>query len=190
MCAVGALRWISPLAERTAAVASVDVVTPADVSVVEDRSGVADSAAAAADAGAGEPGSTADPTEADDDGADGSAQVASSGRYRGEFDSAIVNGFQIATSAGPLCDEPMAGVAFLVEAVGVQGDADEIGMKLTRLRAVVSLRLASLPFLSPAMPSPVRRGVAQVSTLVRCLDRSSPPPRKPAARRFWVGQRA
>lgn len=33
----------------------------------------------------------------------------------GEFDSSFVNGFQMATLAGPLCEEPMMGVAFVVE---------------------------------------------------------------------------
>lgn len=34
---------------------------------------------------------------------------------RFEFESSFVNGFQLATLAGPLCDEPMMGVAFCVE---------------------------------------------------------------------------
>ncbi|CAK1581003.1 unnamed protein product [Parnassius mnemosyne] len=34
---------------------------------------------------------------------------------RFEYESSFVNGFQLATLAGPLCDEPMMGVAFCVE---------------------------------------------------------------------------
>lgn len=34
---------------------------------------------------------------------------------RFEFESSFVNGFQLATLAGPLCEEPMMGVAFCVE---------------------------------------------------------------------------
>jgi ribosome assembly protein 1 len=32
-----------------------------------------------------------------------------------EYDSSFVNGFQLATLAGPLCEEPMMGVCFVVE---------------------------------------------------------------------------
>ena len=32
-----------------------------------------------------------------------------------EYDSSFCNGFQLATLAGPLCEEPMMGVAFFVE---------------------------------------------------------------------------
>jgi len=32
-----------------------------------------------------------------------------------EYDSAVVSGFQIATQSGPLCEEPMMGVCFIVE---------------------------------------------------------------------------
>ncbi|KAM3965500.1 LOW QUALITY PROTEIN: elongation factor-like GTPase 1 [Aphomia sociella] len=34
---------------------------------------------------------------------------------RSEYENSFVNGFQLATLAGPLCDEPMMGVAFCVE---------------------------------------------------------------------------
>ena len=76
----------------------------------------ADDAQAAADAGV-------EPHAADTSVASGHA----SGQYRGEFDSAIVNGFQIAAGSGPLCDEPLAGVAFFVEAVHVHLDTDDSG---------------------------------------------------------------
>lgn len=32
-----------------------------------------------------------------------------------DYDSSFVNGFQLASLAGPLCEEPMMGVAFVVE---------------------------------------------------------------------------
>jgi len=32
-----------------------------------------------------------------------------------EYDSAVVSGFQIATQSGPLCEEPMMGVCFVIE---------------------------------------------------------------------------
>jgi len=32
-----------------------------------------------------------------------------------EYDSAVVSGFQIATQSGPLCEEPMMGVGFVIE---------------------------------------------------------------------------
>ncbi len=43
-----------------------------------------------------------------------------------EYDSAIVNGFQMATLSGPLCEEPMMGVCFVVEGWDYtdQGQAD------------------------------------------------------------------
>lgn len=41
------------------------------------------------------------------------AEVKEDPRY--EYESSFVNGFQLASLAGPLCDEPMMGVAFCVE---------------------------------------------------------------------------
>lgn len=32
-----------------------------------------------------------------------------------KYENSFVNGFQIATVAGPLCEEPMMGVCFVVE---------------------------------------------------------------------------
>lgn len=32
-----------------------------------------------------------------------------------KYENSFVNGFQIATVAGPLCEEPMSGVCFIVE---------------------------------------------------------------------------
>ena len=37
-----------------------------------------------------------------------------SGPSRNELESSIINGFQLATLSGPLCEEPMMGVAFIV----------------------------------------------------------------------------
>jgi len=59
-------------------------------------------------------------------GAASTVSVPSSGRYRGEYDSAIVYGFQLAVASGPLCEEPMAGVAFFVDAVHTQAEQDSV----------------------------------------------------------------
>lgn len=32
-----------------------------------------------------------------------------------EYNSSFINGFQMATLAGPLCEEPMMGVAFIIK---------------------------------------------------------------------------
>lgn len=44
---------------------------------------------------------------------------------RFEFESSFVNGFQLATLAGPLCDEPMMGVAFCIEEWTLDKDGGE-----------------------------------------------------------------
>jgi translation elongation factor EF-G len=49
--------------------------------------------------------------------------------YRGAHDSAVVNGFQLAAGAGPLCDEPLRGVALFVEGLDVAEGADEGGTR-------------------------------------------------------------
>lgn len=36
-------------------------------------------------------------------------------RQQFEYESSVVNGFQLATAAGPLCDEPLMGVAFVLD---------------------------------------------------------------------------
>lgn len=41
-----------------------------------------------------------------------------------EYDSSFINGFQMATLAGPLCEEPMMGVAFIVEEWNVKKESD------------------------------------------------------------------
>ena len=42
-----------------------------------------------------------------------------------DYDSSFVNGFQLATLAGPLCDEPLMGVAFLVHSWTIDRDKTE-----------------------------------------------------------------
>ncbi len=56
-------------------------------------------------------------------GGDGSNSVAA------DFDSSIVSGFQLATLAGPLCEEPLMGVAFIVDNFEMSNDngGDEDG---------------------------------------------------------------
>ncbi|XP_054286196.1 elongation factor-like GTPase 1 isoform X2 [Macrosteles quadrilineatus] len=41
-----------------------------------------------------------------------------------EYDSSFVNGFQLATLAGPMCEEPMMGVAFVVEDWTIDSSAE------------------------------------------------------------------
>ena len=43
---------------------------------------------------------------------------------RAEMESSLVQGFQLATLAGPLCEEPMMGLAFLVESWQVREDSE------------------------------------------------------------------
>ena len=47
-------------------------------------------------------------------------------------ENSIVTGFQLACSAGPLCDEPLEGVAFVVEAVHLTQDWAKLGERLRR----------------------------------------------------------
>lgn len=48
---------------------------------------------------------------------------------RNDYTSSFVNGFQLATLAGPLCDEPMMGVAFVIKAWTIlKAEQDEIGI--------------------------------------------------------------
>ena len=55
-----------------------------------------------------------DQTSPSDDGLGRSVGVGGGGGLW-EYDSAVVSGFQIATQSGPLCEEPMMGVGFVVE---------------------------------------------------------------------------
>lgn len=45
---------------------------------------------------------------------------------RFEFESSFVNGFQLAALAGPLCEEPMMGVAFCVEEWTLENEGDDM----------------------------------------------------------------
>ena len=55
------------------------------------------------------------------------------GQAEREFDSHFETGFQLATFQGPLCAEPMEGLAFFVESVEIDraGIEQEQGMSLT-----------------------------------------------------------
>lgn len=46
------------------------------------------------------------------------------------FDSTFVNGFQLATLAGPLCEEPMVGIAFIVEDWTIESDDSNDNLNL------------------------------------------------------------
>lgn len=56
----------------------------------------------------------------------GSAAVSDDGARRTvrQLGDSIVAGFELATQKGPMCDEPMSGVAFIVEDVTVQAGTD------------------------------------------------------------------
>jgi len=91
------------------------------LALAADEEDTSESAVEAADSAAADPEAAAAAAGA---GAASTVSVPSSGRYRGEYDSAIVYGFQLAVASGPLCEEPMAGVAFFVEAVHAQAEQD------------------------------------------------------------------
>lgn len=55
---------------------------------------------------------------------DDSAEQKDNDRLLRDFDDSIESGFQIATFQGPLCAEPMVGMAFLVESVDI-GPVDD-----------------------------------------------------------------
>lgn len=46
---------------------------------------------------------------------------------RNDYTNSFINGFQLATLAGPLCEEPMMGVAFVVEDWVILKEQDEVG---------------------------------------------------------------
>lgn len=46
---------------------------------------------------------------------------------RNDFENSFLNGFQLSTLAGPLCEEPMHGVCFVVEEWSLS-DADTSGI--------------------------------------------------------------
>lgn len=61
--------------------------------------------------------------ESDDD-------TTTSSESRDAFNSNFVNGFQMATAAGPLCEEPMVGVCFVVEEWTMDVDDDSENVNL------------------------------------------------------------
>ncbi|KAH8041084.1 hypothetical protein HPB51_013744 [Rhipicephalus microplus] len=74
-----------------------------------------------------------------------------------DYDHSFVSGFQLATLTGPLCQEPMMGVAFVVD----QWDLDMSGGRSRHLRTTFwpdhLNRQGGLPtcFSSPAAAAPV-----------------------------------
>ena len=56
-----------------------------------------------------------------------------------EYDNSIVNGFQLATSAGPLCEEPLMGVCFVIENIIIdyncEGEEDLVKVKVENIRS-------------------------------------------------------
>lgn len=75
--------------------------------------------AAAGSGGADRESGTADA----DAGAGADADARSRARRVSELEDTIVNGFQIAVLAGPLCEEPMCGVCFVAESIVLDGAA-------------------------------------------------------------------
>lgn len=53
----------------------------------------------------------------------GDGDVAAQAGVLREFDNSIISGFQLATLAGPMCEEPLMGVCFSVERWDVQTSA-------------------------------------------------------------------
>ncbi|KCV72753.1 hypothetical protein H696_00332 [Fonticula alba] len=52
-----------------------------------------------------------------------SAAATPSGAYHGQFDPSIISGFQMTCASGPLCEEPLYGVAFILDEVIMNTDA-------------------------------------------------------------------
>jgi ribosome assembly protein 1 len=65
---------------------------------------------------------------------DDSSESKDNDRLLRDFDDSIESGFQIATFQGPLCAEPMVGMAFLVESVdiGAEDDYDALRSRLAQ----------------------------------------------------------
>lgn len=40
-----------------------------------------------------------------------------------DFDNSIINGFQLATASGPLCEEPLMGVCYIIENIMVDNNS-------------------------------------------------------------------
>lgn len=65
-----------------------------------------------------------DGATAEEDGAEGAG--AGFDRRVRELEGSILSGFQLCSGAGPLCEEPLEGVALCVEAVRFSGDEAEV----------------------------------------------------------------
>jgi translation elongation factor EF-G len=50
------------------------------------------------------------------------------------FEKNVISGFNLAISSGPLCNEPIAGVLFLLEKFSVEQPPDEMDGMLFKLR--------------------------------------------------------
>lgn len=48
---------------------------------------------------------------------------------RKDFNSSLVNGFQITSVAGPLCEEPMQGVCFAVLEWSIQSEGEDLNSR-------------------------------------------------------------
>jgi ribosome assembly protein 1 len=74
-----------------------------------------------------------------EDDASGHISLSAADMYRilqlQEIEASILSGFQLATSSGPLCDEPMRGVAFIIEAIDIQPPREGIASCLDQHRS-------------------------------------------------------
>lgn len=61
-----------------------------------------------------------------------------------DFDNHIETGFQLATFQGPLCAEPVEGLAYFVEQVDIDKDALDKEMGMSYLYKFLLLRLIAL----------------------------------------------
>lgn len=50
-----------------------------------------------------------------------------------KYENSFVNGFQIATLAGPLCEEPMMGVCFVVEDWTIDNSQQILSLVITNI---------------------------------------------------------
>lgn len=55
--------------------------------------------------------------------------VRSAADARRDFNSSLVNGFQLTTGAGPLCEEPMQGVCFAVLEWSLQAEGEDLNAR-------------------------------------------------------------
>uniref|UniRef100_A0A8C4QLF5 Elongation factor-like 1 n=1 Tax=Eptatretus burgeri TaxID=7764 RepID=A0A8C4QLF5_EPTBU len=67
-------------------------------------------------------------------------KLCSAGTYR-DYDNSIVSGFQLATLAGPICEEPMRGVCFFLERWETRG----VQTPRSVSEGITEVKLASLP---------------------------------------------